>query len=51
MRIDESMSRMKLWILTDFMERNECLERGDGLGAVILSDEITGTWSEGEWGA
>jgi hypothetical protein len=35
----------------DLIARNECLERGDGLGAVMLSDEMTGTWSEGEWGA
>jgi hypothetical protein len=50
MRVDERMSRMKLWILMNFIERNECLEKGDGLGSMMLSDEITRTWSEGDWG-
>jgi len=42
MRRDVRISREKLRISIDLMERNECLEIGGGFGGVMLSEEITG---------
>ena len=36
---DVQYEAMNNWILIDLIERKECLESGDGLGGVMLSDE------------
>jgi hypothetical protein len=43
MRVDERMFRLKLQILIDLMEQNECLANRDGSGGVMLSDETIET--------